>query len=87
LKAVRAILGAPGAPKGKKKTPETHEEAGGSGDDVSRGAGTDAWAKGLTPNLKAHYTKLVNQGVYKGFTDKALKAELDLARARQKRAN
>lgn len=87
LKAVRAVLGASGAPKGKKKTPETHEEAGSSGEDVSRGTGADAWAKGLSAKQKEHYTKLVNQGVYKGFGDKTLQKEVELARSRMKRAN
>lgn len=81
LKAVRAAIG-PIAPKGRKKDPETHEETGGSAD-TSTKSGDDGLFKGVPTKLKTYYEGRIAKGIYKGTAGaRALKAELDIARAR-----
>jgi hypothetical protein len=80
LKAIRAAVGAL-APKGRKKEPEASEETGGSDGGTGKGGGDgDAWSKDLTAAQKAHYQKKINQGIYKGPTDKNLLAEVAIVR-------
>lgn len=83
LKAVRAALGPVTGNKGRRKEPEASEETGGAQGGRKGEPQGDGWSKGLTPKMKAHYQKLINQGLYKGEAGKkALDAELAHARAR-----
>lgn len=84
LKAVRAALG-PLTPKGRRKTPETHQETGGSDTGTREQGGADeAWSKGLSPAQRIHYQKQIDKGYYKGPTDKRLVKEVEFARARSR---
>lgn len=63
----------------RRAAPEPHEEIGGASEGNDR-PDTQGWAKGLGPTQKKHYTKMVERGMYKGFTDPKLKAEIALVR-------
>lgn len=84
LKAIRAAVGAL-APKGRKKEPEASEETGGSEGGTGNKGGEDGWSKGLSAAQKAHYKKKMDQGFYKGPTDKNLLAEVKYAREQRER--
>jgi len=83
VSAIEMVVGHLQGAKGRKKQPEPHEETGGSGSkDEDREPSNDVF-KGLNAKLKAHYKKMVERGMYKGAAgEKALKAELALARAK-----
>lgn len=86
LAAIKIVCGSePKASQaGRRRTPESHVDGGGSGggNDDNRGGGNDDWAKGLSVAQKQHYQKKIDQGTYKGYGDKNLKAEVDYIRKR-----
>ena len=81
LTDMEMALGAIDAPKGRKKTPESHAEVGSGG--RAPAPDDDGMFKGVPPKQKAYYQKQIDRGFYKGAAgQKQLKAELDVARAR-----
>lgn len=76
LKAMRAVLGPPDRMKnGKRLAPETYgDTGGGEGGNDGGGDKDGAMPKDLSPREKAHYTRLIDRGVYSGWA--AVREEL-----------
>lgn len=80
LAAIKIVCGPLKAGAGRRPAPDSHEDVGGGGGDGNERPDTQGWAKGLGPNQKKHYQKMVNNGMYKSFNDPKLKAEIALVR-------
>lgn len=83
LKAIRAVCGPLTKAKGRRPDPDSHEDIGGGRDTVGKGDDGEGWAKGLNASEKKHYQKLIDNGMYKSATDKALLQETDIIRRRR----
>lgn len=80
LAAIKIAMGPLKTGAGRRPAPDAHEDVGAGSDGDNKPA--DGWSKGLSPAMKKHYEKQINNGVYKGHTDKNLLAELKLVRSR-----
>lgn len=71
LSALEAAYGEAGklkqAKQGQRETIE--EGSGGSGGDTGTGINKDGTPKGLSARERAHYSKLIDRGIYKGWAD------------------
>lgn len=91
LAAVEQVLG-PLDALAAARTPgrrETHEETAGSGSGgAPAGGGDDAppeLFKGVDNKFRGHYREMISKGVYRGWDDPDLKAELDIVRTAKKK--
>lgn len=90
LAAVKQVCGALDALEAAKTAGqrETSEEAGAGHGGASVPAGAPASIfKGIPNRFREHYAKGLEKGLYRGWDDPDLKAELDLVRTRYARAN
>lgn len=68
--------------RGQKAQPQTHEEVGGDGG----GDGGKSKEPKLPAHVKKHYEKAIDRGMYKGWDDPHLKAEIENYGDRWKRS-
>ena len=58
---------------GQKQEPQTHQESGSDGG----GDGGKGKEPKLPANVKAHYSRMIDRGIYKGWDDPTLKKEVE----------